>query len=54
MKFNTMKKVFFLLALSLALCFADSSCRHICPDPTHQECDGQCECDGMGCHETQH
>ena len=48
-----MKKLIFLALLSVSLCFADSSCRHICPDATHETCDGECECDGLGCHETQ-
>ncbi len=24
--------------------------QHRCIDPTHELCDGHCECDGLGCH----
>lgn len=50
------KLVLLAIALLLALCFcgwADMeqhpSSKHVCIDSTHATCDGECECDGLGC-----
>lgn len=55
-----MKKIITIIAV----CIIAASCRnpnynpytpvgpgtyHTCIDPTHKICDGQCECDGLGC-----
>ena len=44
-----------LLLVALFACFAmcfpkNSNKSHICIDATHATCDGNCECDGLGCN----
>ena len=31
---------------------ADIPSYHTCIDSTHAECDGKCECDGLGCNKS--
>lgn len=31
----------------------DTKTHHECVDKTHKTCDGECECDGLGCQESE-
>jgi len=59
MKRETLHTILLVLAVLLILVFGDAdpdmrqhpqpSPPHVCVDSTHAECDGGCECDGLGC-----
>lgn len=46
--------IVFTLAVCATLAFGSydktpKSISHTCTDSTHEKCDGQCDCDGLGC-----
>lgn len=59
MKRDTIHTILLVAAVLLILIFgdADEDMRqhptptppHICADSTHNDCDGRCDCDGLGC-----
>lgn len=45
---NVLILVITLAILLAGLCIGEFN-THICTDPTHQVCDGECGCDGLQC-----